>query len=285
MENILTRTDTKQKYGASEALPLLDVHNGSITATIALLGAQILECSIGGKNLLWLSPKAKFEAGKPVRGGIPLCAPWFGINPDPSKPKHGFVRNVLWTLENFTKDDKAVRLILSFSHQPDTVFPHAFRLDYTITLAETLALRMDIKNTGPDTMPFNWAFHSYHPVSDLKAAEVTGLEGLTYLDATQNFAPKPQNGPIRFGTEVDRVYENVPESQRLKTSPSLEISGRNCPSAIVWNPGPELSRGLADVGEKGYLGFVCVERGAVWGNSLTIEAGKTVTSSLKIAPL
>ncbi len=283
METILTETDTKQKYGASEALPLLEIRNANIEAVIALIGAQILECSVQGVNLLWLSPKAKFEPGKPVRGGIPLCAPWFGIHPDPNKPKHGFVRNGLWTLENVMKEKENVKLVLSFSHKPDAVFPHAFRMNYTVNISDSLALQMDIKNTGTNSMPITWAFHSYHPVSDLKTASVTGLEGLTYLDATDSFTPKPQNGPIRFGTEVDRVYENVPERQILNTVPSIEIAAQNCPSAIIWNPGPELSKGMGDVGEKGYLDFVCVERGAVHGNMLTLPAGQSHTASLQIA--
>ncbi|MBK6895630.1 MAG: D-hexose-6-phosphate mutarotase [Alphaproteobacteria bacterium] len=282
MENALTHTDTKQKYGSKDALPLLEIRSSDIYATVALLGAQILECSIRGKNLLWLSPKAKFEPGKPVRGGIPLCAPWFGIHPDLAKPKHGFVRNRLWTLENISKSHNSVTLLLSLTHEPDAVFPHAFRMEYTITIAQTLSLQMEIRNIGTDSMPFNWAFHSYHPVNSLSMASVTGLEGLTYLDATDNFARKTQIGPILFSAEVDRVYENVPETQTLNTSPAIEISASNCPSAIIWNPGPELAKGMDDVGEENYQGFVCVERGAVHGNALTLPSDQSYTATLKI---
>ncbi|MBK9586596.1 MAG: D-hexose-6-phosphate mutarotase [Alphaproteobacteria bacterium] len=282
MENALTHTDTKQKYGSKDALPLLEIRSSDIYATIALLGAQILECSIRGKNLLWLSPKAKYESGKPVRGGIPLCAPWFGIHPDPAKPKHGFVRNRLWTLENISKSHNSITLLLSLTHGPDTIFPHAFRMEYSITIAQTLSLQMEIRNTGTDAMPFNWAFHSYHPVSDLSTASVTGLEDLTYLDATDNFARKTQIGPILFSAEVDRVYENVPENQTLNTAPAIEISASNCPSAIIWNPGPELAKGMDDVGEENYQGFVCVERGAVHGNTLTLPSDQSYTAKLKI---
>ena len=285
MSDVLTHTDTAKLYGSAEALPVIMTNTGQFRCVIALQGAQILEFSSKGQDFLWLSPNAKFEAGKPVRGGIPICAPWFGVHPeDPGKIKHGFVRNALWTLEGAELDEENERAAvrLSFAHQADDLFAHGFRMDYVITLSERLTLEMTITNTGAEAMPFSWAFHSYHPVSSLAAARVAGLGGGRYLDATDGFKPKMQAGMIDFPGEVDRVYEDVPETQTLIPSPSLSISAENCPSCIVWNPGAELAKGMADVGEEAYRGFVCVERGAVRNNALSIAGGESVTARLVI---
>lgn len=283
MNDFLSHTDTAQLYGSRAALPLLLAQTDEFRCVIALQGAQILEFSTGGRDLLWLSPLARFEEEKPVRAGIPLCAPWFGIHPDdPGKAKHGFVRNRPWILESAGIEKGRAVIKLFFTHTASNVFPHEFRMDYTIALSDRLCLEMVITNTGTQAMPFSWAFHSYYPVADLGKARVTGLEGVRYLDATDGFAAKVQDGAIIFPGEIDRVYENVPDRQVLETDVSIEVSAVNCPSCIVWNPGLELAKTLGDVGPEAYQGFVCVERGAVRNNALLMPEGAREVSSLEI---
>jgi glucose-6-phosphate 1-epimerase len=276
----MKHTDAKILYGAAEALPLIVMEGAGFRAVIAVQGAQLLEYRSRGTDFLWLSPTAIFTHGQAIRGGIPICAPWFGVHPDNSKPKHGFVRNKAWVIEEQGQDF----IIFSFQHVGDLLSKQAFRMTYKMQFGDALDLQMNIRNTGAVPMPFSWAFHSYHPVADLAAVRVGGLEGMEYLDATQGFKRIRQEGLVAFDGEIDRVYENVPPSQRIVGKPTLEISGENCPTAIVWNPGAALAGRMADVGE-GYRDYICVERGAAFGDGWSLSGGAEKYAKLKIRAL
>ena len=43
-------------------------------------------------ELLWLSEKARYAPGKAIRGGVPICFPWFGAHARAELPAHGFAR-------------------------------------------------------------------------------------------------------------------------------------------------------------------------------------------------
>lgn len=281
-------TDSGSRYHSTESLSLLDINSPLCTATIAVQGGQLLEFTPkGDQPWLWLSPKAMFKKSHPIRGGIPICAPWFGVNQhDATKPKHGFVRTRDWQLAHVVESATGV-VALTFqchSEKEDlALFPHAFSIQLTLTLSDHIDISFTVKNLSPTEMPFSWALHSYFCVDHLEAVRITGLEDHTYLDATQSFAPIVQEGAVCFQSEVDRVYENVGHEQLIKGSPALSISGRQCPTAIVWNPGKTLAEKMADITAQHYDEYICLERGAAFGNTWKVSPNESVTAELSIS--
>lgn len=284
----VTLTDTCAHYQSpAPGLPLLLIRNRHCEAVIALQGAQLLEYAPRhGTPLLWLSPNAIFKAGTAIRGGIPVCLPWFGVNQQhPYKPKHGFVRNRDWQLTRATDtEDGKTRLTLTLDYQGEEpeLFEHPFKTELAISLGDTLELTLTTTNTGSSPMPLSWALHSYHPVADLERTQVQGLDGAHYLDNTRGLTSAHQSGPITFNGEVDRAYEKVGATQTIEGKPRISVSGENCDSAIVWNPGAKLAATISDIGADTYNQFVCVERGAAFGDAWTLAAAESRTGKLTI---
>jgi len=273
---------------AESGLPLLHIHNRYCEAVIAPQGAHVLEFTpTDSSPLLWLSPKAKFAKGQAIRGGIPVCLPWFGVNQrDPDKPKHGFVRNRDWQLTQVSSTDTgATQLVFAFSYSDiePKLFAYPFQVTLTITLSHNLELTLSVTNTGTETMPFSWALHSYHPVANLATTQVEGLDGKRYLDNTRGLQPAIQSGAVVFDGEVDRAYEQVDATQILNGNPRITVTGENCDSAIVWNPGGELASTIGDIGRDAYDQFVCVERGAAFGDEWELGAGESRVGRLTVA--
>lgn len=287
----VTLTDSNRRFNHSEpALPLLQVSNRCCEATIALQGAQLLTFKRKqGSELLWLSPNAIFTPGKAIRGGIPVCLPWFGVNQNnPSLPKHGFVRNQAWILSAIDETE-ADRTRLVFCYQSSseelTLFGAEFHVELEMTLGETIELTLTLHNCADHAATFSWALHSYHPTADLSQVRIKGLDNHTYLDNLQGLKPCEQEGDVCFSGEVDRVYESVPAVQQVYGLPSLRIEGSNCDTAIVWNPGAENARSMSDVGALIHEQFICVERGSAFANSWHLEPNERKSAHLQISEI
>ena len=276
----IQHTDSGALYD-KPGLPLLLVETPLCRAVIAEQGAQLLEFQAADREpLLWLSPAAHFIPGQSVRGGIPICLPWFGINRrDPSKPKHGLARTQPWRLQHARAlPGGEVELLFVFGHSGDALFAAAFDCSVTMRLGSELQLQLHLKN-GADAAEYSWAWHTYFPVDDVQEIEVHGLEATDYLDNTRGLTRATQRGPLTFPGEVDRVYENAPAHQRIATPHPIGTSSENCHTVIAWNPGAELAASLADVGQH-YRGFVCVEHGNAFANSWQLAPGESARATL-----
>tara|TARA_B110000879_G_C11041576_1_gene459059 strand:- start:50 stop:967 length:918 start_codon:yes stop_codon:yes gene_type:complete len=279
-----------------DGLPLYIIENPLGRMVICEQGAQVLSfIPAGKKDLLWLSPLAEFKLTKPVRGGIPVCLPWFGVNQrDKQKPSHGFARNVNWQLANIEDADDAqqgactrIEFVLEqFQQQPHSLFPYPFSARLTFLMSDSLSVHLQLTNTGSESLPLTWALHSYHPVASITSTRVTGLDDCEYLDNTCGLARKRQSGDVVFDGELDRVYINAGDKQSIisaspdNTSIAIEASG--CSSAVVWNPGLEKATELQDMGAENYQQFVCVERGNVFDNEVMLLPNETHRASLHI---
>ena len=280
----LTRTDSGALYG-KPGLDLLLVETGQCRAVISLQGAQVLEFTARGRApLLWLSPSTNFEAGAAVRGGVPLCLPWFGENrADPSKPKHGLVRTGLWTLDGSEEQaDGRVELTLSFEHPGDDLFSASFRSVLTIGLGKSLSFDLQLTNTAEHAAEYSWALHSYFAVADVNEVQVEGLSGVEYLDKTRGFARDCLEGNQAFSGEVDRVFECASAEQTIVTPNPIHARSENCHTVITWNPGAELAATIGDIGAH-YAGFVCVEHGNAFANSWQLAAGESASAHLELS--
>lgn len=284
MSDYIHYSCTKQRYHSDESLPLIIVDSPLCQAVISLYGGQVLEFIPHNKTpLLWLSPKASFTTGKAIRGGIPICAPWFGHHPQHTL-NHGFARISLWEETNIVQRDNGeltVQLTLKDNEHSKTYGYQHFTMRLDIHLGKTLTLDFMFENQHEKTQVCEWAFHSYLMTNDCHSAQVTGLENLVFNDKTNKNISKRSSSPVLFNQEVDCFYNKGSIQQQLITEHSINIAGNNCDSVIIWNPGAQLAEKMTDI--KGYQHFVCVERGAINNNSwhqpsLTMQQGRMTLS-------
>ncbi|MDP2562029.1 D-hexose-6-phosphate mutarotase [Psychrobium sp. 1_MG-2023] len=281
----ITFSDTQKHYHSTQALPLLIIDNEQCQAVISLYGGQILEFTPKGKPaVLWLSPLATFEQGKAIRGGIPICAPWFGAHSCKPYPSHGFARTSLWQLDDVsTLDNQNQQVTLSLTPNTMTrkVFPYEFTMRVHFTLGRELTVEFSVENQSEQAIPCEWALHSYFNVDDINKTYVTGLDNQDYVD-TVNQLEATLLGELTFCTEVDRYFTQTQGEQTINSQHQLIIAGDNCPSVITWNPGQELASNMADIGEEFYHQFVCVERGAIKDQQWFIAPGEQKSARLYI---
>lgn len=273
--------DGVQRRQDPGGLELLGVANDQASAGIALQGGQLLHWTPAGeKPVIWLSPAAKLLPGKAVRGGVPICWPWFGAHEqNPGFPAHGYARTAPWQLtETRREDDGATCLALRLSAGPANAdwWPHAPSLELHIRIGTALELELVTRNEGSAAFRFSTALHAYFAVSDVRQASIHGLDGCSYLDKTDGNRPCRQSGPLTIAGEVDRVYQKTgadclihdPGWQRR-----IRVEKRGSHSTVVWNPWRDKAAQLGDLGEDGYLRMLCLESANVADDSITLPPG------------
>jgi D-hexose-6-phosphate mutarotase len=231
--------------------------------------------------VVWLSRDAKLAAGKSIRGGAPVCWPWFGAHPsEPAFPGHGFARTVPWRMvESGNEPDGATRLTLRLQQSEKTraQWPHDCTLDLTVIVGETLRMELSTENNGADDFTIGEALHTYLRIGDIGAVRVTGLENCDYWDKVGGSTLKQQSGQITFSGETDRVYVNtaaecVIEDDMLGRRIHVAKSGSL--STVVWTPWTEKAAKMGDMGQpEGWREMVCVESVNAMENAVKVAAG------------
>ena len=258
---------------------VLEIIHPCATAQVASQGAHLLEWTPKGhRPVLYLSPRAVFQSGKAVRGGVPVCWPWFGPHEtDSDKPAHGFVRNRLWNLSNATESPDALNITFKLSDNDETrsLWPHAFSATMTMSIGDELHLALKIENTGAELFTMTGALHTYFSVGDISAVRIEGLDGAEYLDTVGTHEVRKQSGDVIFDHEVDRNYDCdghiVIRDASMKRCITVRGEGSRC--AVVWNPWIEKSRRLSDLPDEDYRRFVCVETANAWRDRITLAPG------------
>lgn len=258
-------------------------NNGS-TAFISLYGGHVLHYTPKGQtDLLWNTEKSYFEQGKPIRGGVPLCFPWFGPHAsDSSKPMHGFARLSMWDVKQTRitpLGETELILTLSDNEYTRTLWPYSFQVIYTIRLGNKLELEFNVLNTGKDAFTISEALHTYFQVGNSSQITIEGLEGCTYYDGTNNNAPVVQKDKhIEIHKEENRRYINT-SAHCILTDLSLKrkvkVEKKNSHTTVVWNPWIETARAMADMHDDGYKTFVCIEAANAFDNSVSINPGQS----------
>ncbi|MBB5038482.1 D-hexose-6-phosphate mutarotase [Prosthecobacter dejongeii] len=267
----------------SEALPgypIFTVNHPTCTARIALNGAHVMEWTPTGHSpVLYLSPDAVLEPGKPIRGGIPVCWPWFNAHPtDEAKPMHGFARNRPWTLIEASESDSGVKMAFVLCSDAATreLWPHEFEAHLTVLLGSTLEVSLQTINKGSSEFSIAEALHTYLTVGDITQVTVKGLAETPYLDTVGARAMRHQTGDITFDQEVDRQYVSLAtvtvEDPALRRSLTIEKSGSA--TTVVWNPWIEKSKRLADLPDEAYPHFLCVEAANAGDATVTVAPGE-----------
>ncbi|MCK4874835.1 MAG: D-hexose-6-phosphate mutarotase, partial [Sulfurimonas sp.] len=165
----------------------IEIKNDAATAKIALQGAHIYEYTRNQEEpLLWLSETSDFEYGKSIRGGVPVCWPWFGINKDENLPQHGFARTAMWKLINSDEvDANTTAVIFSFSHTTQTLklWPHRFELELHVVVSDRLTIELKTTNFDDKEFLITQALHTYFDISHISHVNIKGLDKKPYLDA------------------------------------------------------------------------------------------------------
>lgn len=263
---------------------------GGAQSVVALQGAQVLSYEAAGYGeVLWLSPEARLGTGKAVRGGIPICWPWFGPHPQGGDgPAHGFVRTRPWRVVSAHADENGTRLTLAPDGPPaHPAWPHTAELSLEIVLGTSLTLSLSTRNTGASPFALTQALHSYFLVQDISAAEVDGLQHVVFIDQLDPGALKSESGLVRIAGEVDRIYQDVirPITIIDGSDRRIVIQSHGSASAVVWNPWIEKAARLGDMGEGGYRRLVCVETANAGADVITLAPGARHTLTAIIAAL
>ncbi len=242
----------------------IKIKNKNATAKVALQGGHLFHFQLHGqKPLLWVSPKSHFENGKAIRGGIPICWPWFGKNSqEASLPQHGFARTSEFTfLQGNEPDQYNSELVLQLKSSATTtgLWPYHCKLQLRITIGSSLRIALTTSNC--DTRPFtiSSALHSYFSVSDIKNISIQGLNNLEYWDnLTEEY--KKQAEVLRIDREVDRIYQGTDNPLILQDkNRTLTVSATGSSSAVIWNPWKDKSIQMADMTDDAYTTMLCVE--------------------------
>lgn len=259
-----------------------EINNSHASATIALQGAHVMSFQPHGEApVLWMSEQAQLRAGKSLRGGIPICWPWFGAHAtDPNFPSHGFARTQKWrVISSAALADGSTRITFELQKNDSarTQWPYLCHLRCIVTVGRTLTVELATENTGETEFKLGEALHTYFAIGDIEHIRITGLEECAYYDKAQDNRGV-QNGAITFNAEFDRVYLNstaecVIEDPQLKRR--IRIRKQGSRSTIVWNPWIEKSNRMGDMGANGYRKMVCVESGNAMDNIVNLAPGET----------
>ena len=268
----------------ANGMVIAKISNDHAQASIALQGAHLMTYQRKGEQpVVWLSPAAKLAPGKSIRGGVPVCWPWFGPHVTGSSfPAHGFARAVPWQVvacDILPGGSTCIAFELPQSAMPAAQWPHACRVRNIITVGKSLTVELVTENTGNSAFQIGEALHTYLAISDVDNMRITGLEECTYLDKVGEPQTRTQQGAIQIASEVDRIYidteaDCVIEDAGFKRRIRIAKSGSR--STVVWNPWIEKSAKMGDFGsDTGYRGMVCVESANAAGNVVAVEPGAT----------
>jgi len=242
-------------------LPILVVNHPTGRAAIALQGAHLLSWQPAGqKSVIWLSSETAFKPGVAIRGGVPICWPWFG---PAGKPSHGFARNLPWQLTAQSEDEAGVKLTLTLkdSEETRTLWPHAFTLHAHFTLSEQCSIELESLGDFETTS----ALHAYFEIGDIAEVKVEGL-GQPYIDKVASGEQAVLEGALTFDGQVDRIFTR-PEAKSLivdsALNRTLRVEHQGNSDVVSWNPGAENSASMKDMADDGYKTMVCVETAAV----------------------
>jgi glucose-6-phosphate 1-epimerase len=253
------------------------ITNAQAEAHVYLYGAHVTHYQPHGqKPVLFLSRKAFFVPGKPIRGGVPVCFPWFGNKEDdPQAAMHGTVRLREWDVESASAD----RLVLRTREAP-------FEVRHIITVRDSLTMAIEVRNTGKETARFEEALHTYFAVSDVRNVAIEGLAGAEYLDKTEGFKRKREgDGLMRLTQEPDRLYLNT-KTTCIVDDPGWQrkivVEKQNSDSTVVWNPWEKRAAALPDFAPEEWPGMLCIETVNARENAVTLPAGKTHTMTATV---
>jgi len=290
-------TELRDQYAIPGVLAFEQTANGLVAAqvstpaaaaTIYTQGAHLAHWQPAGHApVLFMSQRAEFVPGKPIRGGVPVCFPWFGERHDgKAGPQHGFARTTVWQLASAMTAGDDLHLLWTLG--PDAAsrelgFDH-FRAAYRMTIGRTLTMELTVANDssgGGAALAFEEALHTYFAVADAREVSITGLAGTTYLDKLDGMKPKVQpDGVLRFAGRTDRPYLHTEATCVLRDQAgkrTITVAKTGSRTTVVWNPWQELTAKMPDMEPDAWLHMACIETANVGDDAITLQPGETHT--------
>ena len=270
--------------GGNGGLPKVRITSRETVGEMYLHGAHVTCWEPAGREeVLFLSSQSRWEDGKAIRGGVPICFPWFGNKADhPEAPAHGFVRTRAWQIESIEQVGSAVTVSMFTESDEDSArwWPAEFRLVHRATFGRELSLELVVTNTGKTSLRFEEALHAYHSVGNIEKARVRGLDGVHYLDKTDSNRKKMQQGEIVIASETDRIYLDTTGAMELE-DPVLHrctrVTKENSQTTVVWNPWVQKAHSLSDFADDDWKQMICIETSNVSDFSLSLDPGEQHT--------
>ena len=268
-------------------LPIVALVNQYGSCEVSLYGGHVLDYRpTGHVPVLFLSRQSAYEPGKPIRGGIPICWPWFGPSQDKALPLHGFARILQWDLQatEYTAEVTELRLTLSASDLTRRYWPHDFELTLRVWLDQRLNIALTTVNRDAQAFTFTQAFHPYFRVRQIMDINVRGLEAAPYTDRLTGQAAT-QEGLLNIRSETDRIYtpaapECVLHDPGVGRAIALAYTGAD--RLVIWNPWIDKARAMPDFGDDEYTRMLCIEPANTADSAVTLAPGEQHTLSLAV---
>ena len=262
-------------------------------AIVYIQGAHVAHFQPKGeKPVLWMSAESRFEAGKPLRGGVPICFPWFGPKAgSPEAPLHGFARILPWTVGDVVREaDGRLRAVFELPAEAAARggFPRPLSPSLAVTVGRALRMDLTVRNVGSAAATFEEALHSYFAVSDVRQVRIRGLEGVSYVDKTTATVRKPgESEPITIASETDRVYLRTTGTTAIEDPGwrrHILVGKSGSATTVVWNPWVAKARAMRDFGDEEWTGMVCVETANAMDDAVTLAPGANhvMTATLEV---
>ena len=263
---------------------ILQLANSDWLVEVTLCGGQLLRAwhRSSPHAVIFCGERARIEAGTAIRGGVPICWPWFGASPVEGRPIQGFARTALWEIDAWERD--FIRMILPENNVPSNLRDFPFELASEIRLADSLNLALVMKNCGSEPVDISCALHTYFAVSDCEKVSVSGLENAPFT--VKGGAEQPgEKSPVSIHGEVCRLY--CPQCSTVTIDDpawrrKIVIEKSNSNSTLLWNPGAKRCAQIADLADSEYHDFLCVEANRAGGDVLVLAPGETAEMSQRI---
>jgi glucose-6-phosphate 1-epimerase len=271
-------------------LQYLEIDNPLATGKIALQGAHVMhwQPKFLAHPVLWLSSNARYVKGRSIRGGVPICWPWFGAHPtDSTLCPHGFARVIPWRVMDIDATPTgATRIILEMQQTPEAQRQLSYPYELTLTITIGRRLRIDLATTNLAEHPFviGEAFHTYFNVSDISNIQITGMQDLVYLDKLLKYERNVEHNALSFdGQEYDRVYVDHSSDCAIHDSGYnriIHVAKSGSDTTVVWNPGADKAGSMGDMGQENeWRKTICVETTNALDNMVVINPGRKHTLS------
>ena len=285
MDEAASLPDNIQLIRNEHGRAFLDISHPRVKARIALQGAHITSCVPTGQgDLLWMSPAEDGRPDRPLRGGIPICWPYFG-NERPG-PSHGIARISDWSFKSAVDTGDHIRLVLGL---PGEIIKRQlpeedWQVQVEFELSKSLSVALRTTNTGKNTQMLSQALHSYLPVRDIHEARLWGLEGAEFFDQLTGVEHNRQQGPVTFAGELDRIYHGHSSPIQLDDSSQhyLVVTREGSESVVVWNPWIGKSARLGQFPADGYKTMVCIEAANAGPDARVLAPGESHTLVTRI---
>ncbi len=263
------------------AMPRVQITSSLCEAEMYLHGAQVTSWKPAGSDeVLFLSGKSRWTDGQAIRGGIPICFPWFRAKSnDPQAPAHGFARTKTWRLESILEEDGAivVSMVTESDEHTRRWWPGEFRLVHRATFGSHLKLQLACTNTGTTTLHFEEALHTYNHVANVQHVRVLGLDAVRFLDNTDSNKKKAQRGDVAITSQTDNAYLNTRDAVELfdpDMRRRIRLAKANSLTTVVWNPWREKASEIRDLGNDEWTQFLCVEASNILDAVINLAPGQ-----------